>query len=211
MYDPKIRDTDLTSVGIDQARGLQQAIKELNPSLVIASPLTRSLRTAYESSCQSNAIFQVTPVLREQRFSICDVGTPPSVLIEQWPQFEEHLRDLSIDWWCNTEEQKQYINETYLNLSSEAYRETWQHLQDRIEELISYIQEQINQGHETIVLVGHAVLFYGITGKWIDNCQLIELKLNEVRKRCDCLGIVCRCDGENVSYLSPTIQIHEER
>mmetsp|Transcript_17199 Transcript_17199/g.17935 ORF Transcript_17199/g.17935 Transcript_17199/m.17935 type:complete len:262 (+) Transcript_17199:26-811(+) len=210
IHDPKIRDTDLTPTGIEQARALNQAISELNPSLIIASPLTRSIRTAHEACGHCGAPFHITPLLREQSFSICDVGTPPSKLIEQWPQYASQLSDLTSDWWCNTEEQKQYVNDTYLDLPSEAYRESWQHLQDRIEDLVAYVEEQIRQGHHTIVLVGHAVLFYGITGRWVNNCQLIELKLDEIRQRCECSGIVCKCEGENVSYLTPAI-VSEEK
>lgn len=211
LHDPLIRDTDLTEKGIKQANELNERIKELNPSLIIASPLTRSIRTAYEACNNCGGVFHIIPLLREHSFSLCDVGTPPAKLIEQWPQFEEQLRQLSEDWWCNSEEQKQYVGGTYLDVPAQARRETWQHLQDRIEGLVRYIEEQIQQGHHTIILVGHAVLFYGITGKWVNNCELIEIKLDEIRKRCDCSGTVCMCEGENVSYLTPTVVVHEER
>ena len=82
----------------------------------------------------------------------------------------------------------------------ETYRESWQHLQDRIEQLLQFIDQQILNGHETILLVGHAVLFFGLTGRWVDNCQLIELNRDDLRQRCLCAGYVCEC-GENTSYL----------
>jgi glucosyl-3-phosphoglycerate phosphatase len=201
IYDPKIRDTDLTQFGIEQAQKLNSDILELNPSLVIASPLTRSLRTAVEACGSHQCVYEITPLLREHSYSICDIGQPPAVLSQQWPQFQTAFDRLESTWWCNTESQQLCDHNSYLDFSPEHYRESWQHLQDRVDQLLHFIDTQIEMGgHETILLVGHAVLFYGLTGKWVDNCQLIELDREKLRQRCACGGYVCECGGGS-SYL----------
>lgn len=200
IHDPKIRDTDLTEKGIEQAQNLNASLIELKPSLIIASPLTRSIRTAVEACGNHECEFHITPLLREHSYSICDVGKPPSQLTQQWPRFQSHFDQLSSDWWCNTDQQKIYSEGSYMDTPPESYRETWQHLQDRIDQLLQVIDEHISNGHETILLVGHAVLFFGLTGRWVDNCQLIELNRDNLRQRCFCNGYVCEC-GENTSYL----------
>jgi glucosyl-3-phosphoglycerate phosphatase len=200
IHDPKIRDTDLTDKGIEQAKGLNSALTELKPSLIIASPLTRSLRTAVEACGNHQCEFRITPLLREHSYSICDVGQHPSQLAQQWPQFQSQFAELPSDWWCNTDQQKDHSEGSYMDTPPESYRESWQHLQDRIEQLLQLIDEQILNGHETILLVGHAVLFFGLTGRWVDNCQLIELNRGDLRQRCLCPGFVCECAG-NTSYL----------
>jgi glucosyl-3-phosphoglycerate phosphatase len=202
IYDPKIRDTDLTDFGIQQAQALNAAIATLNPTLVIASPLRRSLQTAIGACGEHECVYHITPHLREHSYSICDIGHSPSFLSQQFPQFQTSFENLSPTWWCNTESQELYDHDSdYLNFTPEQYRESWQHLQDRVEQLLQLIDHKIQvDGHDTILLVGHAVLFFALTGKWVDNCQLIELNREEVRQRCACEGYVCQCGGGS-SYL----------
>jgi broad specificity phosphatase PhoE len=193
-YDPKIIDSDLTHIGINQAKQVNEQMRIIQPSLVITSPLIRSLRTAFEACQEINPIFHITPLLREHTYSLCDLGSNSLKLIQYFPNWESQLQSLHVDWWCNNEEQKQYFLEDYHSLPPHTYREPWQHLQDRISSLISVIDNHFLAGHQTIVLVGHAVLFYGMTGRWVENCQLIEFDIDQLRPRCNCSGDVCLCE-----------------
>jgi len=73
-----------------------------------------------------------------------------------------------------------------------AYREPWQSLQERLIELTNMIREE-QKDHNCILIVGHAVLFYALTGKWLANCEITELNINNIRKPCKCSGFACYC------------------
>mmetsp|Transcript_20874 Transcript_20874/g.35178 ORF Transcript_20874/g.35178 Transcript_20874/m.35178 type:complete len:240 (-) Transcript_20874:1958-2677(-) len=192
-FDPKIRDADLTEKGRAQAQQVRQEVNALNPSLLIMSPLTRNLRTGLESCADllntddSNLQIKITPDLREHTYSTCDLGSPVDSLQAAFPLWSGHLSNLSSDWWCHDEDPV----DSSCRMSC---REPWQKLQDRVEELTKMIK-QCQEDHETIVVVGHAVLFYALTGEWLSNCQLMELDLNKLRARCECVRPACCCDN----------------
>lgn len=220
-FDPKIRDADLTEKGVTQAQEVRRQVTELGPTLLMMSPLTRSLRTGMEAcadilnirgvrseadkreeNCDNSdgnndptvamskillsLSVKITPLLREQTFATCDLGSTVDALQEKFPHWSAELQDIPAEWWCHSPS----VEDPNSRLSC---RESWQTLQDRTEALCKMITEA-QQEHDCIVIVGHAVLFYALTGEWMSNCQLMELDMNKLRVRCTCETPACCCE-----------------
>ncbi|CAM9214330.1 unnamed protein product, partial [Ectocarpus fasciculatus] len=180
-FDPAVRDAALTETGIAQATAMQPEIQALDPTLLVMSPLTRNLQTGHFAcqpllECTDNASAPevlITPLLREHTYSTCDIGTHPEQLVEIWPVWAHHLCGLPAQWWAHD-------SEAASDADRSLYREPWQKLQQRAAELISLLEEKSKE-HRNIVVVGHAVLFYALTGNWMANCQLVEFDLSAAR------------------------------
>jgi broad specificity phosphatase PhoE len=178
----------LTDKGIDQARNLREQIVGINPAAVIMSPLTRSMRTGLEVCAHLTCVeYHITPLLREHTYSTCDMGLNASELSNAWAMWEMKLHALPNEWWTPSKSMKEKFHD-----SSRNCRELWQDLQDRVEELVTFLHERVSSG-ETILVVGHAVLFFALTGKWMKNCEIQEFNLESKRDRCNCSGHVCCC------------------
>lgn len=164
------------------------------------SPLTRNLRTGYEACYDifhglNPPEIYITELAREHAYSICDLGTPPQQLKAAWPQWEHELSTIPDDWWLHKPDGREGNSEHAIH--SDCFREPWQHLQWRVRELTSLLHRHLEIGsHTNILLVGHAVLFYAMTGRWHGNCELVELDLDGLRPACECSGYVCRCACE---------------
>lgn len=203
-FDPKVRDAELTEKGILQARSMREDIASIKPSLLILSPLSRNLQTAHEACCEllenKQVEVKVTPLAREHTYSTCDLGSSPHTLKNTWPQWSSQLGEVIDEWWmhnypveCSSSATSSLTTGVSNESEMPSYREPWQHLQDRVESIVKILTDAQAE-HECILLVGHAVLFYAMTGKWLDNCQLSELDLSSLRPRCACTGHVCLCD-----------------
>jgi len=198
QFDPKIRDAGLTEKGIQQARDMSGQVAQFNPSLMILSPLTRNLHTAKEA-CRGvfestpGAEVHISPILREHTYSTCDLGTDPVTLQAAWPEWTSQLHNVTDRWWVP--EQLLAEGSSVDSDARNECREPWQNLQNRTDTLIQLLQEKKEQGHERVLVVGHAVLFFALTGNWLSNCELVELDIERRRPRCGCTGYVCRCDN----------------
>lgn len=94
-----LRDADLTPVGLTQADDTAQKIAKRFPKAdkVYTSPLLRALRTAMPIAEALGADLIVTPVLREIRRDVSDVGTQIANLDKKFPDYEfERIPDT---WW----------------------------------------------------------------------------------------------------------------
>ncbi len=205
QFDPVIRDAGLTDRGVDQARALQADILTLDPALIILSPLTRNLHTASESCkmlLQQKGGFVdviVTPIAREHTYSTCDLGSSTESLQERWPEWSTQLSEVPPRWWAHSTARVDDDG------PRENYREPWQHLQNRVEFLVALLEEELRKRPgRNILLVGHAVLFYALTGKWLANCELFEFSVSDVRPRCSCTGHACICKNPHFDSLSHT-------
>ncbi len=94
-----LRDADLTPKGELQASRLAQNALSHFPGVhvVIVSPLRRALRTAIPVAAALGAKLIISPVLREIRRDISDVGTPGEELDRQFPDLG--LDKLPARWW----------------------------------------------------------------------------------------------------------------
>lgn len=94
-----LRDADLTPKGELQASRLAQNAVSHFPgaSVVITSPLRRALRTAIPIAASLGAKLIISPVLREIRRDVSDVGTPGEELDRQFPGLG--LNELPARWW----------------------------------------------------------------------------------------------------------------
>ena len=188
-----MRDAALTDIGVEQASSMRQGIQELNPSLIITSPLSRSLHTTSEACADviasENCSVMVHPVVREHAYANCDIGSSPNCLAEKWKLWSDQLSAIPEEWWLPEDPAV-----VYSGAPSPRLREPWQNLQNRAKRLVIILRDQIAAGHKRILVVGHAVLFYALLNRWVSNCELVELDLNAVRPPCSCEGYVCHCD-----------------
>jgi broad specificity phosphatase PhoE len=202
-YDPNIRDANLTPLGITQAQDMVHQVATLNPSLLLMSPLRRNLATGqaachalltggHDSHTDRLLEVAITPDLREHTYATCDIGTDSATLALTYPHWSKQLEKLPKSWWEHNNDQK---DSTCSNKeSTRPWQEPWQDLQNRADAIISLITEETKK-HECILVVGHAVLFYAMTGEWMSNCELMELDLSKLRSRCSCQGNYCCCES----------------
>ena len=95
--DPGIEDPGLTPLGMEQAAAAAAKLAGQPLSRVIVSPYTRALQTAQPILASRNVQVQVMQDVREQAAFTCDVGSPPAVLANRFPQHDfAHLPE---KWW----------------------------------------------------------------------------------------------------------------
>jgi broad specificity phosphatase PhoE len=68
--------------------------------------------------------------------------------------------------------------------SIDTCRERWQSAQQRAAALLARLREQ-QRHHKCVIVVEHCLIFYAITGKWLENCQPTELEWDAL------VGVVC--------------------
>ena len=188
VYDPLIFDSPLSYIGEQQARAANEFILQTMQfvELVIVSPLTRALQTASIAFHGMDVPLLVSPLLREQLFSSCDVGRSGHELGVFFPELSTQLHQLPADWWGGPgHEHFRLMNGVPL-----ASREPIQAVRARLRALMQLIA---SRPERSIVLVGHGVLFFHIIGKWLDNCELCPWDFAEGLVHCCCEGCVCRC------------------
>ena len=97
--DPMLFDARLTPKGEAQVREAREILRDEPFDLVIASPLTRALQTAFGifEGHKSNPHFVVESLHRERMESSCDVGRAPAILLAEYPTLA--LGHLAEVWW----------------------------------------------------------------------------------------------------------------
>ena len=80
-------DCELTELGIQQAKEAGEKLKNVNISLVLVSPLRRTLQTAYYAfkDHPSKPLFKVIPLGREFMGLSCDFPTDIESLLKEFP------------------------------------------------------------------------------------------------------------------------------
>jgi broad specificity phosphatase PhoE len=108
--DPLIYDAPLTAKGQAQARALLHAITQWDlPKDVLwaCSPLTRAVETMLlacpDPRVRAGAAVHVLPDISEKVFTSGDVGRPPAVLSQRFPELAPCLASLPETWWYTTE------------------------------------------------------------------------------------------------------------
>ncbi|WP_282604750.1 histidine phosphatase family protein [Pelagibius sp. Alg239-R121] len=95
--DPGIVDPKLTEEGHRQAEAAGEALLDKGLTRIIVSPYTRTLQTADIIARVLNLPVTINSLIREHAFFTCDVGTPRSVLSQNWPHLD--FTHLSESWW----------------------------------------------------------------------------------------------------------------
>lgn len=95
--DPGIHDPELTPLGVEQAAAAAQRLVGAALTRVIISPFTRALQTAQPVLAIHPVPVTIMPEVREQAAFACDIGSPPEVLAERFPQHD--FAHLPRRWW----------------------------------------------------------------------------------------------------------------
>ncbi|GMA77831.1 hypothetical protein GCM10025880_42480 [Methylorubrum aminovorans] len=99
---------------------------------------------------------------RECQESSCDIGRAASVLAREFPAFRvDHLPET---WWY---------------ADGEAGPEGW-HVEPRtlFDQRVSGFRDWLRARPErTIAVVGHCTFFYHLTGRWLANCESLDVDL----------------------------------
>lgn len=100
--DPGIVDPALTPLGHAQAAEAAESLAEAGVRRIIASPYTRALQTAAPIARRLGVPVQVSPIVRERFAFTCDIGSPRSALVRDWP--EHDFSAIDEVWWPAAEE-----------------------------------------------------------------------------------------------------------
>jgi len=151
-----IRDPPLTDRGKNQAASLQGHPSLANCELLVVSPLSRAVETAAIAIGQRPACRVVlSPLCSERWTGRCDEGRTKSQLVADFP--------FVADW------------EGFAGLP-----ENWSHTQksdqhwftQRVPAFLDWLR---SQPERLVVTVGHGAFFEGLSGKYLDNCEVGEL------------------------------------
>lgn len=161
--DPLHYDARLSELGHEQVREAREKLRSVEVDLVIVSPLTRALQTAQGlfSNHPSSPAFLVEATHRERVENSCDVGRSPSFLSQEFPGLAlGHLPEV---WWHHLEPDERGVSV-----------ESIESVQTRVEEFRGLLSRRPER---KIAVVGHGTFFYYLTGKWLTNCEIVELAI----------------------------------
>jgi len=100
--DPGLRDPGLTDLGRSQVAAAAAHLCRENIKGIVASPYCRTLETAEIVASVLGLTITVDPIIGEQAFFTCDIGTPRQALADRWPHLDlDHIAD---EWWPPLEE-----------------------------------------------------------------------------------------------------------
>ncbi len=162
--DPGHIDARLSERGHRQVAAARERLRETPFDLVVTSPLTRALQTAAGifADHPSKPPFLVEVLHRECQESSCDIGRAASVLAEEFPDFE--LGHLPETWWY----------------AHGAPCRDGYHIEPRriFDERVLGFRDWLQARPEKrIAVVGHSTFFYHLAGRWLANCEAMELDL----------------------------------
>lgn len=149
--DPGIEDPHLTPLGAEQAVAAARALAGTALTRIIISPYTRAIQTAAPILAQHPVPVDILQEVRERAFFTCDIGSPPAVLAERFPQHD--FSHLPSPWWhggIETEEETMS--------RADAFRTRMAGRDDS----------------ETTLLVSHWAFILALTGRSLDNGELLD-------------------------------------
>ena len=144
--DPGIRDPRLTERGHGQAREAARKLSQHGVKRALASPFTRALQTAEALGLPTI----IEPDVRERGAFVCDIGTPASELMADWPAHDfSHMDEC---WWCAGCE-----SESEVLVRAERFRAMARGWPD----------------HHELVVVSHWGFILALTGRSVKNCEMV--------------------------------------
>lgn len=149
--DPGIEDPELTDEGIEQARAAAQRLAGTGIGHILCSPYTRTLQTASILSEALALPIEIEPLIREQAYFSCDIGTARSELEARYSGLD--FSALEEVWWS-------------------PGPESAANLQQRCERFTAKISTAPNL--EKTLVVSHWAFIQGLTGQGLKNGQHLK-------------------------------------
>ncbi|MCP8938544.1 histidine phosphatase family protein [Alsobacter sp. SYSU M60028] len=158
--DPGHIDAPLSELGLAQVAEARARMAAEPVELVVASPLTRAIQTAFGIFDGRGAPFHVTCMHREKLESSCDIGRSPRALAADFPHFAfDHLAD---PWWhCGPADERGIPVEPH-----EVF-------QERVARFRGWL---LDRPERAVAVVGHGTFFRELTGRWFANCEVVALR-----------------------------------
>lgn len=149
--DPGIKDPSLTEEGVRQIEAAVAALAEQRFDRILASPFTRTLQTADIIAKALNLPVSVDPIIRERSYFQCDIGSPRSLLLDQWAEFD--FTDFEERWWDDPEE-----SEAAMQVRCRAFRGRMAKVED----------------WHAVLVVSHYAFIEGLTGEQVKNAAIVR-------------------------------------
>jgi broad specificity phosphatase PhoE len=157
--DPFHYDARLSPLGLAQVEEIRARARRLPCEVVIASPLTRALQTAF-GLFGGHARIEVQALHRERQEHSCDVGRPPRLLAEEFPELAfDHLDD---PWWHHPDRDENGV--VVEPLAAFHAR------------VAAFPRWLAARPEAAIVVVGHGAFFERLIGRVPENCEIVPWK-----------------------------------
>lgn len=159
--DPMLFDAPLTSLGLEQVAAARAAMRDRPVEVVLVSPLTRALQTALGIFADHPARPRIVVEAghRERLESSCDQGRSPRELRAAFPDVAfDHLPDT---WW----------HDAGVPDGRGIHVEPLDVMLARMHDFAASLRDR---GEAVIAVVGHATFFHHLTGRWMQNCEILE-------------------------------------
>ena len=185
FVDPLLYDTRLTKKGAAQAASLAPVTRFLDPKpeVLIASPLHRAMTTADLAFAGCEGIRKETcALMRERVFHASDVGRHPDAIEADFPDWcvkalrEEHA-DANGVWWYAGEVGGDRMG-TASSAGGVVAQEPVDLFERRMGELVRWIE---SRPERSIAMVAHWGVWYSLTGREFENCELVTCELGDLR------------------------------
>jgi broad specificity phosphatase PhoE len=149
-FDPQTPDAALTPRGFEQAENVARRLADQNVRTIISSPYTRALQTSAAISDHLKIPVHVEPLAGERCLYSCDIGTPTSVLRNQWTTLD--FSKLEEFWWPQEHESHASCLQRTV-----AFKKKW----------------APNASSGGFVLVSHWYFLNTLLGHDFDNCEIL--------------------------------------
>lgn len=162
--DPGVPDARLTPKGEAQVAEARDLLRDHPVDLVVVTPLTRALQTAYGifGGHPSTPRFVVEALHRERLEGSCDIGRAPAYLVAEYPTLDfSHLDDI---WWHAEGD----VDPRGFHVEP---------LETTLERVRLFRAFLTGRSERHVAVVGHGTFFYHLTGVFLPNCGMTELVL----------------------------------
>jgi broad specificity phosphatase PhoE len=158
--DPLHFDAPLTELGLRQVEERARELRQYPYEMVITTPLTRAIQTTLGLFGDHPAAppIHVECLHREHLESSCDVGRPPSLLMQEFPH-------LSFELGGHNEGEPDPRGFVY---------EPSHIFEGRVEQFRRWL---LDRPEGMIAVVGHGTFFSRLTGQYLGNCEVAVLEL----------------------------------
>ena len=158
--DPMLFDAPLSPLGHEQVAAARLALLDIPVEVVLTSPLTRALQTALGlfADHPNRPTLVVETLHRERLESSCDRGRSPADLRVDFPDVA--LDHLPATWWHDDGEPD----------GRGLHVEPFEVMLARVHDFAAALRDRTEA---TIAVVGHGTFFHQLTGRWLNNCEIV--------------------------------------